>query len=79
MARFIRKLCSKKLDSATLEALLACCFISLDKNPGVRLIGVGEILRQIAGKALVVTNSNDVIANTGTCKYGLDMMLAVKH
>lgn len=65
MARFIRKLCPKNLDSATFEALLSCRFISLDENRGVHRIGVDEILKWIAGKFLVATTSIYVITNTG--------------
>ena len=60
MARFIRKLCPKNLDSATFEALLSCRFISLDENRGV-----DEILNRIAGKFLVATTRIYVITNTG--------------
>ena len=42
IASFTRKLCSKKLDAPSLEAFLACRLIPLDKNPGLRPIGVGS-------------------------------------
>ena len=44
IASFTRKLCSEKLDASSLEAFLACRLILLDKNPGLRPIGVGEFL-----------------------------------
>ena len=37
----------------SLEAYTACRLIPLDKNPGVRPIGVGEVLRRIVGKAFI--------------------------
>ena len=48
---FIKKL-SKKINSEnkSLEAFIACRLIPLNKNPGLRPIGVGEVLRRIAGK-----------------------------
>ena len=33
---------------------MACRLIPLDKNPGLQPIGVGEVLRQITGKVVVV-------------------------
>ena len=36
--------------SSTLEDLLVCRLIPLDKNPEVRPIRTGEILRRITGK-----------------------------
>ena len=35
-----------------LEAYTACRLIPLDENPGVKPIGVGEVLRRIIGKAI---------------------------
>ena len=46
----IKKICTKKLpvdtskDEIPLKAFLACKLIPLDKNPGLRPIGVGKVL-----------------------------------
>ena len=50
IAIFARKLATETLDP--LEAYVSCLLIPLDKNPGVRPIGVGEILRRIVGKCI---------------------------
>ena len=63
---FTRKLCLEKLDASSLEAFLACRLIPLDKNPGLRPIGVGEILRRIAGKVVVSYTRNDIIDSVGS-------------
>ena len=47
-----RKLATKTLGPLTLEAYVSCQLIPLDKNPGVRPIGVGEILHRIVGKCI---------------------------
>ena len=41
-----QKIATQPLDPATLEAYVACRLIPLNKNPGVRPIGVGEVLRR---------------------------------
>ena len=41
-------------DPDSIESLVACRLIPLSKDPGVRPIGIGEVLRRIIGKA--VTN-----------------------
>ena len=45
-----RKLATETFHPLTLEAYVSCQLIPLDKNPGVRPIGVGEILRRTVGK-----------------------------
>ena len=53
------------MDSAILEAFLACRLIPLDENPEVCPPGAGEILRWIAGKVVAAATCNDVITNIG--------------
>lgn len=45
-------LCNAENLSSSLEAFLACRLTSLDKNSGLRPIGVGKVLRRIAGKVI---------------------------
>ena len=56
-----KKLATKKVEiferkghpTSNLEAYLACRLILLDKCPGLRPIGVGEVLRCIIGKVFI--------------------------
>ena len=52
VAVFARKIATTSLDPSCLEAYVACRLIPLNKNPGVRPIGVGEVLRRIVGKLI---------------------------
>ena len=54
-AQLIKELCIEELESATsLEAFRACRLIPLGKKPGLRPIGVGEVLRRIAGNVIIM-------------------------
>ena len=66
IASVIKKLCTEKLRSNNIEALLASRLIPLDKHPGLRPIGVGDVLRRITGKVVVSVLRKDVIASVGS-------------
>ena len=42
-----------------MKVLFSCRFIALDKQPGVRPIGIGETLRRLTGKALAYLTGDD--------------------
>ena len=65
----IKQMCTEKVDTtedvngektSSLESFLACRLIPLDKCPGLRPIGVGEVLRRIAGKVFMSVIKDDV-------------------
>ena len=60
-AKTIKTLCTKDDKENTLEAFLACRLVPLDKRPGLRPIGVGEVLRRIAGKVIMFIAKKDVM------------------
>lgn len=55
-----RRLATTYLHPDGLRALTACRLIPLDKNPGVRPIGVCEALRRIIGKAILRVAGPDI-------------------
>ena len=61
-----RRLCSSYVDPEGLKSFVACRLIALDKDPGVRPIGIGEVLRRIIGKAVLTIASDDIHKVVGT-------------
>ena len=53
LARVARRLSTEYVDPVGVEALLANRGIAIDKCPGLRPVGVGEIARRIIGKAVM--------------------------
>ena len=53
LAKLAKRLCTSYVDPAGLSPLLACRLIALDKNPGVRPIGICETARRIVAKAIL--------------------------
>ena len=58
VAALARKLATK--DCQNTEAFTACRLIALNKNPGCRPIGIGEVLRRIIGKAILEVIKEDI-------------------
>ena len=55
LAACARRICTTYVDPSGLMAYTACRLIPLDKCPGVRPIGIGEVVRRIIGKAIMKT------------------------
>ena len=65
IAKLARKLASTIVDPATLEAFICCRLVPLDKQPGIRPIGIGEVMRRIIGKAVGWTIRPDLMKSAG--------------
>ena len=52
LAKVAKKLCVESDQTDCLEVFLASRLILLNKSPGLRPIGVGEVIRRIIGKAV---------------------------
>ena len=55
-----RRLCTSLVNPEALSAFMACRLLPLDKCPGVRPIGIGEVPRRIISKAVLWILSNDI-------------------
>ena len=60
IAKMAKNLLTTSYDPSLLEAYTAARLIPLDQNPGVRPIGVGEVLRRIIGKAITWTVNDEI-------------------
>ena len=60
-----RRICQHFVDPAGLSAFTACRLVALDKCPGVRPVGIGEVVRRILGKAILTVTGPDVQQVTG--------------
>ena len=65
VAGVVRHLASEQVDPAGLLPLLNNRLIPLDKNPGVRPVGIGEVLRRIIGKSLMTVLNSDITQAAG--------------
>ena len=78
IADLAKQLCTEEIDPICLTEYIACRLIPLDKGPskdgkpGVRPIGVGEVLRRLVGKLLLGVIKDDI------CKHALVYELALK-
>ena len=59
-------LCTEDIKPDCLTEFLAGRLIPLDKNPGIRPIGIGEVLRRIASKSITSTLKEEIQRSAGT-------------
>lgn len=65
LASIAKRICTTFIDTKCLSAFVTCRLIPLDKCLGVRPIGVGETIRRIVGKAILVTIGENIIDAAG--------------
>ena len=66
IANLTRRLCTTYVEPSGIAPLIASRLVALDKCPGIRPIGVGEILRRLIGKLILKIAHNDILDTTGT-------------
>ena len=64
IALMARRMCSTHIDPKLLQPYVACRLVPLDKKPGVRPVGIGEVLRRIIGKAVMILLQKDLSSCT---------------
>ena len=66
LALVAKRLCTTLIDPQGIAPLTACRLIALDKNPGVRPIGIGDTARRIIAKATLSVIRVDVQEAAGS-------------
>ena len=66
VAAVARRISTTFIDPSTLVAYTSCRLIPLDKCPGIRPIGIGEVVRRIIGKAVMTIVKHDLQHAVGT-------------
>ena len=61
-----QRLCKKFVDPSAIAPFLACHLIALNKNPGVRPVGIGDTARQIIAKAILTVTRLDIQEAAGS-------------
>ena len=65
ISKVAQRLATECVDPSHIDSFLNCRLIPLDKNPGIRPIGIGEVIRRIIGKAISVLTKSDVVDAMG--------------
>ena len=69
IADFMKHIYINKIESqnniTSLKTFIASRLVPLDKNPNLRPIGIGEVLRRIAGKVVMSIVKDDVTKAVG--------------
>lgn len=79
IAQIAQRIASVKLNPDHLTAYNACRLIPLDKNPGVRPIGVGEVLRRIIGRCILKCISSDLKTLGSNVQLCLGQKCGIEH
>ena len=66
LAAIAKRICTTHVDPSSLMAYTACRLIPLNKNPGVRPIGIGEVIRRIIGKVIMKIVKPDLLNAVGS-------------
>eukprot|EP00923_Selenidium_pygospionis_P004428 GHVN01007124.1.p1 GENE.GHVN01007124.1~~GHVN01007124.1.p1 ORF type:complete len:991 (+),score=91.46 GHVN01007124.1:438-2975(+) len=66
IALFAKRLATEHLDPQSLAPFLSSRLIPLNKDPGVRPVGVGEVLRRMVGKMILITIKDEAMEAAGS-------------
>lgn len=79
IAFFAKRLATERMHFETLHPYNACRLIPLDKNPGVRPIGIGEVLRRLIGRCITRNISSELQRIGGNTQLCLGQKAGIEH
>ena len=77
LALMSHKLCKTHTDSSSVEALLASRRVALEKCPGFRPIGIGEVMRRIVGKTVCRKFKTEMELSSGPLQLAAGQMSGI--
>ena len=78
-AMFAKRLATSIIPPDDLIAYNGCRLVALDKCPGVRPIGIGEVMRRITGHIIVDCISQDLTSLGGNMQLCLGQKCGIEH
>jgi len=78
MATWTRWLSNTRPPWAAYRALMACRLVPLDKQPGVRPVGIGEIFRRLFASALVLETGSQATDACGTSNLSVGLKAGIE-
>ena len=79
VARFARRLATSIISTDDLIAHNGCRLKALDKYPGVRSIGIGEVMRSITGRKIVDCIRQNLASRGGNMQLHLGQKCGIEH
>ena len=79
VSKIALRLATEEQDPTSLQAYKACRLIPLDKCPGVRPIGVGEVLRRVIGRTIVSCIQTDLKQLGGNQQLCMGQRCGIEH
>ena len=74
-----QRLCTNLIDPSAIAPLLASRLIALNKNPGVRPIGIGDTARRIIAKSILTITKHDIQDATGSVQLCTGQISGAVH
>ena len=79
VSKFAKRLATSIISTDDLIAYNSCQLVALDKCPGVRLVGIGEVLRRITGRKIVDCIRQDLTSLGGSTQLCLCQKSCIKY